>query len=256
MKYYKIDPTGNITLIVSTPVPRERQRDTAVELLSRDPEAEQVGFLEFPENSDCVLRLQMMGGEFCGNASISCAALIAEKRGIERDSLRLEISGAEAPLSIEVERRGEHSYSGTVAMPLPKSIDAVRLGEYMLPVVSFSGISHIISEGALTREEAEANIRRWCGELKAEALGIMLLQNGQLSPLVYVASTDTAVWENSCASGSTAAAAYLAVREGRSGSCGFAQTGGTLTVGAVLSDGRLTELTLTGSARIMGEYLI
>ena len=45
---YKINPTGNVTLIVEGAVPVEQQAALAAELMKRDTEAEQVGFLSKP----------------------------------------------------------------------------------------------------------------------------------------------------------------------------------------------------------------
>ena len=46
-EYYVLDPTGNITILVSTPVPQDLQVRTASALMEREAAAEQVGFLSF-----------------------------------------------------------------------------------------------------------------------------------------------------------------------------------------------------------------
>ena len=46
LRYTPVDPTKNITLLVTTPVARELQAQTALWLLRHEPDAEQVGFLE------------------------------------------------------------------------------------------------------------------------------------------------------------------------------------------------------------------
>ena len=48
ISYTKIDPAGNITVIVDSFVPREQQSRVAAELMKRDVTVEQVGFLEKP----------------------------------------------------------------------------------------------------------------------------------------------------------------------------------------------------------------
>ena len=68
LRYTVIDPTKNITLLVTTPVPRDVQPRVAAELLRREKDAEQVGFAEGLAAGNP--RLQMMGGEFCGNATM------------------------------------------------------------------------------------------------------------------------------------------------------------------------------------------
>ena len=253
--YYKIDPTGNITAIVETPAERNMQCRIAGLIMAADKTIEQVGFLEKPQSTASV-RLQMMGGEFCGNASISAAALMAHKGGIVSGDIALEVSGADEPLCVKVQKLDGRKYLGTVAMPLPVGIKTARFGSHELPVVQFPGISHVICDGSLSVFDAEANIRSWCEALNVDALGLMFLDGSSLKPYVYVRSTDTAVWESSCASGSTACAAYLAARSGEAQTVVLQNPCGELRIKAELSGGALGSLLLTGSAEITGKHLI
>lgn len=253
--FYKIDPTGNITAIVETPTERSEQSRIAGLIMAADTTVEQVGFLEKPQSTAAV-RLQMMGGEFCGNASISAAALMARKSGIDSGNITLEVSGADEPLCVKVQKLDEDKYLGTVAMPLPVGIETAHFGSLSLPVVRFPGISHVICDSSLSVSDAEANIRSWCEELSADALGLMFLDGYRLRPYVYVHSTDTAVWESSCASGSTACAAYLAAKAGASQTVALQNPCGVLSVKAELNGGALGSLLLTGSAEITGKHLI
>ena len=263
IEYWKVDPTGNITLIVETPVPRESQSRIAAELLRRDNDAEQVGFFEAPEKSGARLRLQMMGGEFCGNAAISAAAIITcclEPDGGSVRELFLDVSGAPdiVPVKISAEYGG---CSGTVSMPLPESVSSFdfRLGDdtCTLPLVRFPGICHCIVNGGLSRETAQRCVADWCRQLDAEALGLMFCDEaaGSLEPLVYVASTDTAVWESSCASGTAAVAAYLACARGGDVSISLSEPCGVLSAEAVLRGGKVGSLKLTGKAVILGKHM-
>lgn len=259
VEYYKIDPTGNITLIVETPVPRESQSLVAATLMKSDPEAEQVGFLEKPCDSAACARLQMMGGEFCGNASISAVALLAQEGGVKDSAqLRLEVSGTEKPLDISITREDADSFSGRVQMPLPESVgefDFPLHGRILrLPLVRFPGICHAIVRNELDINEAEANIQGWCRLLGADALGLMFLDGDRLTPLVYVDSTQSSVRESSCASGSCACASFLALNKGSSLSVELHQPGGTLGVDAALNDGSISALYLRGRAHISGHF--
>lgn len=263
IEYWKVDPTGNITLIVETPVPRESQSRIAAELLRRDNDAEQVGFLEAPEKAGARRRLQMMGGEFCGNAAISAAAIIIgclEPDGGSARELALEVSGAPDVVPVKICAESD-SYRGTVSMPLPESVCVYnfRCGDdtYTLPLVRFPGICHCIVSGGLSRETAQRCIADWCRQLDAEALGLMFCDEaaGSLEPLVYVASTDTAVWESSCASGTAAAAAYLACARGRDVSISMSEPCGVLSAEAGLRGGKVRSLKLTGKAAILGKCM-
>ena len=107
IKYHVMDPTGNITILVETPVAEASQPFVAAKLMELEPEVEQVGFLTLaetpePDRSGCLqqkmasqpektqqsekiplaessqnkydIALRMAGGEFCGNATMSAAA--------------------------------------------------------------------------------------------------------------------------------------------------------------------------------------
>ncbi len=268
--YYKVNPTGNITLIVETPVPRESQAAVAAKLMELDKTAEQVGFLEKAVSAEAAVRLQMMGGEFCGNATISTAALVKmlEYPATEGSSVTIEVSGVSKPLSVETKHECERKYAGTVNMPLPESCFTAQFsGEdcnYTLPVVRFAGISHVIINSENIRkykfniQRAESLIQRWCHQLGAEALGLMFWdeEDGLLNPYVYVSGTDTAVWESSCASGSTAVAIYVAVTEGKSSSVSLLQPGGRLSVEVDSKHGVISDIRLTGSADITARYSV
>ena len=255
----KVNPTGNRTLIVATPVKREWHAAVAAQLMERDKSVEQVGFMENPASECAAARLQMMGGEFCGNASISAAALIAENLGCadnEALPMSLEVSGIDELVSVSVTKTGENSFTGTVDMPVPEAVyDYTFINGFdtrTLPLVRFPGICHVIMNKYFSPELAEKLIADWCRQLNAEALGIMFLNEGakRLEPLVYVASTDTTVWENSCASGTSAVAAYLASAKKRSVSVSLQQPGGTLSAEAEYKDGAVRRIRLTGAAVI------
>ena len=83
VRYQKYSPTGNITVLVTTAVPRDRQPEVAAWLLKPEVAGgEQVGFVEPPTDPRCAARLQMMGGEFCGNATMALGAMLARNAGL------------------------------------------------------------------------------------------------------------------------------------------------------------------------------
>ncbi len=261
ISYTKIDPSGNITLIVDSPVPRSEQSRIAAGLMVRDPEAEQVGFLEAPSDPCCSVRLQMMGGEFCGNATLSAAAVITRQLDMDGADMLIEVSGAPEPVKVSGTVPAPDVFNGEVAMPLPESISECSFLDgfdcYTLPLVRFPGICHaILPAGALSREKAERLIGSWCRQIRADALGLMFFDRDKsaLTPLVYVESTGTAVWEGSCASGTSAVAAYLAEIDGEYARVRLAQPRGTLSAAASYSGSQLRSLSLSGSAVIRGKF--
>lgn len=256
LEYVVADPTGNITLLVTGPAPERERARAAAYLMGLEPAAEQAGFLSLTDGG---ARLDMAGGEFCGNASLAAAAVYAREKGLragERITLPVSVSGTPRPVTASVAALGGGSFSGTVDMPPPLSarIRAFTLGgaEYSLPLVSFPGIAHVIAGGDMPRETAEAAARAWCADLSAPALGLMLLdeEKKRVRPLVYVPGADTMFWESSCASGAAAVGAWLSARDGAPRRLDLSGPGGVLSIEADLT-GNL--LRLGGSVRL-GEW--
>ena len=222
--------------------------------MEKEPSCEQVGFVFRNEQGEYCL--SMAGGEFCGNASMSAAALFCWKSVItsaEPRALRLRVSGAPAPVAVHVTAKRDGSFACSVRMPEPERITEAVLplnGKSLsFPLVCFPGISHIIiARGELNADEAERVIRDWCGRLSVPGLGIMLFEKTSmfLRPLVYVPGPDTLFWESSCASGTAALGAFLARKEGGV-SLSINEPGGVLRVestpeGAVALSGYVTIL--------------
>ena len=251
--YYKLSPTGNITALVCAPVEPALRSAIAAEIMERDGEIEQLGFLEAPE-SGADIALRMAGGEFCGNASLSAAALHLRCNGLSRGELKLSVSGVPHLISVSMRALDQGEYEGTVDMPLPLWVRETELGGVSRPVLRFPGLAHVIIEEGMSEAEAEANIRPWCRALGAEALGLMLLSGNELRPLVYVPGSDTLFWEHSCASGSAAAAAWLALPDG-GGEFEFDQPGGVLRVRVTVENGCLSSIKLSGRVKILGEIV-
>ena len=258
MNYVKINPSGNITLLVTEPVPRAKQSEIANRLMQLDRDAEQVGFIEKAGLPGAIARLQMMGGEFCGNATMSLAAYLAGREKLsdgEEKIYPLEVSGADGLIPCRIRRSGD-DFIGTVPMPLPREFaEAEILPGLRVPLVRFAGIDHaVVPEGRLTKAQADAIIAGLCASLDGEALGILLLSDDgrRMCPLVYVRSTDSAVWENSCGSGTAAVGAYHAFNRKENVRLDIAQPCPDTCIGvmAAYADGRISRLEITGKVRV------
>ena len=272
VSYWLMDPTGNITILVETPVPGASFPSVAEKLMQLEPEAEQVGFLSCTPpsgpNRKPQYALCMAGGEFCGNASMSAAVYFATQEKISSGSLDLTVSGAEKPVTVTVCAGPDNTWSGTVHMPAPRQIRAVPFPDGQTrPVVFFDGIAHVIMEPLLPAslsENAEKLAKDWCSLLKTDALGLMFFDTeptytpgtrsaeADLRPLVYVPAADTLFWESSCASGTTAAGAWLAEKLPPPFTLTLRQPGGPLQVTAS-EEG---ELHLAGSVRVIKKQTI
>ena len=265
VNYVLMNPTGNRTILVTTPVDKKRYKTVAGKLMEKEPTAEQVGFLDISPSG--LISLNMAGGEFCGNATMSAAAYAVAK-DLSESPVQMKVSGAKSRLRVEIAADGAYAgskeggglqketktgrkgavigvggnhsnvvYTGLVKMPAPVEIKDVRLplgGEMIkLPAVVFDGITHIILSGfGIAKKQAEKCVRKWCEELDVPCLGLMFYDatKNRLKPLVYVKNPETLFWENSCGSGSVALAAYLAAHGNRNTEFEFAEPGGRITV--------------------------
>lgn len=253
----RADPTGNATILVLTPVEPARRAPMAEALMARSRGwAEQVGFVSRTPEGDS--RLDMMGGEFCGNAALSLTAYLADRQGLPEAEMRLSVSGAEESVRCAVRREGD-GYLGTVTMPRPLSVreEDFRLGGETLRfwTACLPGITHVLVPlGELTRTQAEYAAPLWAQAAEADALGVLLFDERALrmEPLVYVPATRTAVWERGCASGTAAVGACLAVRRGESAVADVRQPGGVIGVSATYVGGEAKQLSITGRVRLLG----
>lgn len=262
LHFIKTSPTENMTLLIETPVPREQQLEIAERLIAYGSVyAEQAGYIEEATHPQAEKRLQMMAGEFCGNASLSLAAVLAEEKGLaqgEETEILLEVSGTEALVCCRMKKE-ETGYFGRVAMPLPRSIEKKMFSlegkSYELTVVAFAGISHIVVPaslwGADGAAKAEAAAKAWAAELPA-AFGILLFDEEKqtLQPLVCVQGA-TLIWERGCGSGTSAIGAYLAAREGKSLSVNLQQPGGVMGAEVVYENETMQSLQITGKVSIV-----
>ena len=247
LKYSILDPTGNITALVETPVEIPNQSETAVRIMREHPEVEQVGFVGPSPDGKTDLSLRMAGGEFCGNASMSAAAYHCLKEDIletgQTGKVKLTVSGASKPVEVRLERTGKDSFRAGVCMPPALGITKEKFEwenlSGTLTVVSMEGISHIIVESASDfiqllkePERVPAAAESWCRKLGADGLGLMFLdkEKESLTPFVYIPGSGTAVWEHSCASGTSAAGMAAAKEAGTPIALTLEEPGGQLRV--------------------------
>jgi len=276
LNFVKVNPVENMTIFVMDPVDSSHHMDVANKLMDySNIHGEQVGFVESPRSlkgkSLNTLRLQMMGGEFCGNATRSLAALMVHlnsssvSKHDDTYDVSLEVSGSEGLLNCSVRATDkENVYISKVIMPLPtrisntginfedKRIDLVR--------VDFPGITHFIVESneIIDKEEFFKTIKRNLDKEDYDAFGIMFYDTEEsfLTPLVYVKSTDSKYWERSCGSGTSALGVALAKNKNISINEYVKQPGGELEVTVTINEGKILELSLDGKVEIIAEGIV
>ena len=206
IEYYILDPSKNITALVTTPVKRADKKAIAKEIMKRDKTVEQVGFMTLSEGKAL---LSMSGDEFCGNALMSAAVLCYTLSGKTVDKTVTVTFSDYGEYKVNIKKKNDYYCCECV-------IDGVKdLGKISFitndktntfPLVSVKGISHIIADNSLTRRSAAEIIKDVAKEINDAAVGIMIYDREKQSvvPIVYVKSIDTVFVENSCASGTTA----------------------------------------------------
>ena len=244
-----LDPAGNVTAIVCSDVPAAERAHVAAQIL-RLPELgiEQVAFLTAPRSGG-EIRLEMMGGEFCGNA-LRCAGFYqALRSGAQGKScVFAEISGADGVQPVMADTA---EGTASTVMPLPLSVQPAGWVDVQAARVTFAGITHFVIDCAQPDETLVQ--RAIAAAPEASAVGAIFLDraHGSIKPVVFVRETASCVAENSCASGSVATAVVLTAdfADGIT-EIGIGQPGGTLEVGVQRTDGAVTGLSIGGAVRL------
>ena len=249
VKFVKISPTENMTVIVTSPVEREKQLAIGTELIKYSSVyAEQVGFMEKPQNPKAAARLQMMAGEFCGNGTMSAAVYTAWKKGIQSGEtavIPMEVSGADGILDCMVWAVDAENgkFEAQVSMPLPEKIEQRKIEidkkVYDVTAVVLPGIVHIIIPAGLLgedfREKLERNAPKIGENIDDDAFGLIVFdeEKSEINPLVAVKSAKSLCWERGCGSGSEAVGIYMADRLKRDVKLRLKQPGGTIETSVV-----------------------
>ena len=140
----RANPAGNITLFVLDPVPIGGRAGLASRLMALPgSDVEQVGFV-CPPASGCAGRMEMAGGEFCGNAARAFGMLMAQRLG-GLPQVLVEVSGCGAPVTVDVDLSAG---TARAQMPLPRAVSPARVDGRSGVLVDLGGIAHLVVEDA------------------------------------------------------------------------------------------------------------
>lgn len=229
MKEYEIlNPSGNITALVTKDVPREKYKEISNEIMKNNPNIEQVGFLKKYSNS--IFRLEMAGLEFCGNASRAFACFLVKEKYINTEKFEISVTGYDNLIGCIVEKKGE-DYFSTIDLKFLKPIDDFienkTLNDQKISVVYLPGISHTFLDQRRFKfdednclKEAKKIIQQ-LNLTKLPAVGVIWFDGNQINPVVYVKDIDSLFYENSCGSGSIAYGIYHVYLKNRDGLFNF-----------------------------------
>lgn len=262
-----------MTIFVVDPIAKKNYEKISKKLMEYgNLYGEQVGFITSSSKDSEVVRLEMMGGEFCGNATRSLGAFLvynghpSVKKNEDKYIVNVECSGAEKTLECEViKTESESIFYSKVDMPIPTKIHQITIekGEkYQLQAVHFHGILHFVVDSKkikekdeffkIIKEEVDLNYKEY------DAFGIMFYneEDNYLEPLVYVKNIDSLFWEKSCGSGSCAVAAVLTDKEKKDINIDLSQPGGKIHVSTEYLNGVINNITINGTVEIVAEGIV
>ncbi|MBM7602549.1 diaminopimelate epimerase [Metabacillus crassostreae] len=264
--FIKLNPTQNMTILVKTNYPSVEHKIIASKIMSYESVfAEQVGFIEEPRSDYAAAHLQMAGGEFCGNACMGLAALIASEKTLKKNEVMeilLDVSGTDQLINCQVKRNLNVFYCH-VTMPIPMKVEQRTIKydgvDLNMIIVRYKEFIHIVLEVAEDRKEMKEkaqSLAKLLGvTLGSNLIGVLLYnpKSREMEPLIYVPSLDSMMWERGCGSGTASLGAYLAWKNKGEITAEIKQPGGVINVVANWQEGEITNLQIGGSVDIVAQ---
>ena len=224
LHFVKASTCRNTTAFMEGDIPNTKY--AAFGKLSMDADylaAEQAGFLVKPENPDSVLRLEMAGSEFCGNATLALGALAVNRGKAEIGrQFFVECSGASKPLSCVVNKCSGGHYDVSSEMPKEAKVSPFSLDvngrHFSGGLVELPGIAHFcIEEDILSQEIYDTLMDEIIKVCRSEAFGVIVYTRRggakySIRPYVCVPSEASRVFEQACGTGSLALGLWMKVR--------------------------------------------
>ena len=158
-----------------------------------------------------------------------------------------EISGTSGPVPVNVDLTHGTAFA---EMPLPLGIDWLEIGGEKYPLVLCEGICHLLAMDIEPDTKFVEAARSGLNAVQQGAWGIMFCRGQLLTPVVYVRSTDSTVWESSCGSGSVACAWYLAQQCGGAGQWRFQEPGGEIITATRGENGHVLGCMMGGGVKV------
>ena len=244
----RADPAGNITLFVLDPVPKGDRAGLASRLMEGS-DVEQVGFVCSPVMGGAG-RMEMAGGEFCGNATRAFGMLLARQLG-GASQVQVEVSGCDRPVTVDVDLAAG---TARAQMPLPRGVGRTEVDGCPATMVDLVGIAHLVVENVPPSLEFFQKAEPLFRDIPdLDAYGVIFLDSakGAITPLVKVPTADSLVWEGSCGSGSLAAA----IAQSRNAPDGpfvrtYLQPAGTVEAAVLRRDGEAVSAWIGGSVSL------
>ena len=207
--YFRANPCGNITGFVVAPVyPGYRKAYTDCIIEQIDKDVEQVGFIS-PAYEGAPLRMDMMGGEFCANATRAYGLYSAgfyDTDGLV--DIEVYVSGHQGTTDVIADVKNQKAY---VALDAPIGRENLTIAGKDCTLIKLHGISHLVVEAEEDRDFVDKALEVLKKDYKDEAYGVLFFNKKKLEmiPYVYVEGSETLFREGSCGSGTVAVVNYL-----------------------------------------------
>lgn len=264
--FVKLSPSENTTIIVTDPaIKKQNYSDIAKTAMAYTHlHGEQVGFITRKHHRNSMGRMEMSGGEFCGNGLLALGAYLAREKGMEKGTFLVEFSGVEHTLECEIEQLQSAVYRVKGEMPVKSyriSKKQVKVGEGIIDghLVVMEGITHFLFEQAEKKDhnpDFPSLLKILAKEGDNQAFGALgYWMDGEeikLSPWVYVPGIGSLQQERSCGSGSLALGLFWAQEKKSDIRINIVQPGGMIAV-AIDYDRTLKKVT---SASIETEVMM
>lgn len=228
ISFYKLSPGGNTTILIPAGVvPVAKRAETARRLMNPlHLSAEQVGFIDLAGETPS---LEMMGGELCGNACRSLAALRVMLAADEFTDWpvtgNLHSSGTDALVAWRVRPASGHEAALDAAVRIALADATVTELEPGVRRVDMPGIVHVLLDETMhpAPQDAAAEAIAWRQKLNLQDLpAVGCIRHAPLdaptqyiTPLVWVRDTDSSCPETACGSGTLALALALRLHNGQ-----------------------------------------
>lgn len=268
LKFLKMSPSGNVTVLVTFPyiASINTRQEVSKIIMERYNDVEQVGFISYLENN--IPRLDMMGGEFCGNATRCLGALLvldnpSVLKQIAPDCWHVEVSVSGVPSLLDVYlalNGNDINSSVRIAMKDVKYSEKMFNG-FSLSVVSMEGITHVFVDKKLC-DFPELNFKNVARDFREglqltseDAVGIVWFdkisdKSFSIQPVVWVKNTNSVYYETACGS-ATAGLAWLFGKSGRIKDFDFLQPSGKIIKASFLKDGNACSVVIGGVVDIL-----
>ncbi|HUS26608.1 MAG TPA: hypothetical protein VMY99_04660 [Nevskiaceae bacterium] len=249
-------PSGNTTAIVFGQLPDYDPRTLNGQIMRAwktrrpdQPEIEQCCIVTQAQDPDAIARVQMLGDEFCGNATRSALRLLA---GGQWCTGLVEVSGVDRLLTFNIRNKEVQ-----LEMPLPRGGELVRrVNEGWL--VQLDGITQLVTTpepGQTPRQLLEGLLRNNAYKLAEQpAVGVSSYDEAskQAAFCVWVKAVDTMFDETACGSGTCAIGVVQAWETGRSAKLDAIQPSGeVIRTEATYGPGAVNGSFIAGGVKVL-----